>query len=439
MQEAIKHDDPAVEPDLATRLESCLRKPNKSSLVWQADAAKLVSLAYITALDMATSDLENLRLLALCQWAKKVGVVETRKKVIQATRFRTMTPPQLGALRSTELTNAALELFANLRASWCKDYISNALVSPTIDKKGLSLLLSWAQKTAMSATELIETVLVKSRDSSGDEKRSIHLVKDVLQKITFIHSLSAESAASDFVAAVQLTSAKLKGCQSKKIGLALMSLVKALPQKVREAHPTVVIQGSFVLAIKAMQDELLETTHKKAVLELAAQQLAPTLSALGDLCRIGGADAVSYSKLLLPLFKKAFVHFDKSLEDAIRKNASLQPMKDSSVDREEVHLEDTAISLYARLLPTWLDYYTSQNDPGQLSVFNADLLSAAKLNGVEFLGTVGELLTYDPVAHRLEGGVASATSLVCVVRPAVIFKRPNNSYRIVLPAIVSLT
>jgi hypothetical protein len=183
----------------------------------------------------------------------------------------------------------------------------------------------------------------------------------------------------------------------------------------------------------------LETTHKKAVLEIAAQQLAPTLSALGDLCRIGGADAVSYSKLLLPSAKKAYPNFEKSFDEASRRNASLQPIKEAESDQREVRLEDSAISLYARLLPTWLDFYGSQKDTTQLSLFNADLLSAAKLNGVEFLGTPGEVLPFDPVAHRLEAGQASSASSVHIVRPAVIFKRANNSYRIVLPAIVSLT
>ena len=439
MQEEIKRDEPVVEPDLATRLETVLRKPNKSSVVWQADASKLVSLTYITALDSATSDFEYLRSLALCQWAKKVGVLEAKKKVIQATRFRSTTPPTLGQLGSAELSTAALELLSSLRASWCKDYISNELLSPSVDKKGVGLLLNWAQKTAETATELIETVLVNGFDSNSNEKRAISLVKDVVQKIAFTYTFSADSASSDFSAAVQLTSEKIKGCESKKIGLALVSLLVALVQKVRLAHPTVVIQGSFVLALRGMQDQLLETTHKKAVSEIAAQQLAPTLSVVADLCHIGGIDGVSYSKLLLPSLKKAYPYFEKSFDEACRRNAFLQPIKEAVSAQEEVHLEDSAISLYARLLPTWLDFYGSQNDPSQLSLFNADLLSAARLNGIEFLGTPGDVLPFDPVAHRVEVGQASTASSVRIVRPAVIFKRANNSYRIVLPAIVSLT
>ena len=216
-------------------------------------------------------------------------------------------------------------------------------------------------------------------------------------------------------------------------------LLQVLVQKVREAHPTVVIQGAFVLAIQVIQNQLLETAHKKSVSEIATQQLAPTMSALADLCQIGGTDAVNYSKLLLPSFKKAFMNFEKSFDEACRKNTALLSIKEAATGHEETHLEDTATSVYARLLPTWLDFYKSQGEPGQLSGFNADLLSAAKLNGIEFLGTVGEVLTFDPVAHRLEGGVAFPASRVSIVRPAVIFKRANSSYRIVLPAIVSLT
>ena len=439
MQEDITYVDPADEKDLAGRLEDVLRRPRKSSADWQAEASKLASLAHIRALKGDTSDFEYLRLLALCRWAQKAGVAEAKKKNIQTIRFRTDVPPPLGLIGGVELTTACLELFANLRASWCKDYISNELLSPSIDKKSLGILLTWAEKISLSAAELIDTVLVKRLNSNLDEKRTILLIRDVGQKINFVHYFSAEASASDFLSAVQVISEKIKSCQSKKLASALMMLLQVLVQKVREAHPTVVIQGAFVLAIQAIQNQLLETAHKKAVSEIAAQQLAPTMSALADLCQIGGTDAVNYSKLLLPSFKKAFMNFEKSFDEACRKNTALLSIKEAATGHEETHLEDTATSVYARLLPTWLDFYKSQGEPGQLSGFNADLLSAAKLNGIEFLGTVGEVLTFDPVAHRLEGGVAFPASRVSIVRPAVIFKRANSSYRIVLPAIVSLT
>ena len=439
MQEDIPYVDPADEKDLAGRLEDALRRPRKSSADWQAEASKLASLAHIRALKGDTSDFEYLRLLALCRWAQKAGVAEAKKKNIQTIRFRTDVPPPLGLIGGAELTTASLELFANLRASWCKDYISNELLSSSIDKKGLSLLLTWAEKISLSATELIDTVLVKRLDSNLDEKRTVLLIKDVSQKICFVHHFSVGASASDFLSAVQVISEKIKSCQSKKLASALVMLLQVLVQKVREAHPTVVIQGAFVLAIQAIQNQLFETAHKRAVSEIAAQQLAPTMSALADLCQIGGMDAVNYSKLLLPSFKKAFMNFEKSFDEACRKNTALLPIKEAATGHEETHLEDTATSVYARLLPTWLDFYTSQVEPSQLSGFNADLLSAAKLNGIEFLGTVGEVLTFDPVAHRLEGGVAFPASRVSIVRPAVIFKRANSSYRIVLPAIVSLT
>jgi hypothetical protein len=439
MQEDITYIDPADEKDLAGTLEDVLRRPRKSSADWQAEASKLASLAHIRALNSDTPDFEYLKLLALCRWAQKVGVVEAKKKNIQTIRFRTDVPPPLGLIGGVELTTASLELFVNLRASWCKDYISNELLGSSVDKKGLSLLLTWAEKISLSATGLIDTVLVKRLDSNLDEKRTILLIKDVSQKICFVHYFSSEASASDFLSAVQVITEKIKSCQSKKLASALVMLLQVLVQKVREAHPTVVIQGAFVLAIQAIQNQLLETAHKKAVSEIATQQIAPTMSALADLCQIGGIDAVNYSKLLLPSFKKAFMNFEKSFDEACRKNTALLPIKEAATGHEETHLEDTATSLYARLLPAWLDFYKSQKDPDQLSGFNADLLSAAKLNGIELLGTAGEVLTFDPVAHRLEGGETSHASRVSIVRPAVIFKRANSSYRIVLPAIVSLT
>lgn len=438
MQEDIRQANPAIEQSLTGRLEDVLRKPQKASSDWQTEASKLVSLAHINALDSTTADVEYLRLLALCQWAKKVGVADAKKKNIQAVRFRTAEPPQLGSLESTELIVAALELFANLRANWCNDYISNELVNPKIDKKGLGLMLSWAQKTAKSETEFIEIVLPKSIGSNLEENQIIILVKGIAHRVNFLKSTSANAAASDFSTAAQLICYRLKSCDSRKISTALEGLLLTLLQNIRLTHPSVVIHGEFLVAIQSIQDQLSETLHKKVVAKIATHQLAPTLSMLADFSEIGGIDSVSYLRLLLPSFRKAYANFDKSFADVCKENPALQSVKESPEHQEGVHLEDSAAALYARLLPSWIDYYKSQNEPEQLAVVNSDLLSAAKLNGIEFFGAAGEIVNFDPVTHRIKSGEPSTSSRVFIERPAVIFRRTNSSYRILLPAIVSL-
>ena len=67
---------------------------------------------------------------------------------------------------------------------------------------------------------------------------------------------------------------------------------------------------------------------------------------------------------------------------------------------------------------------------------HTDLIAGAKLNGIEFLGVTGDSVSFDPVIHKLNKIDQTPSTNVCIVRPAIIFRRTNGTYRIILPAIV---
>lgn len=437
MQESSAQIKPSMETSVTLDLETLLQSPKKKSNDWQAEVARLTAVEHNKTLSTDTSDFEYMRSLALCRWAQTAGVIEARKKNIQPTRFRTTTPPSLDLLGNPQLVNAALDLMAGLRGDWCKDYIAAQLQNQLLDKKGLTRLLEWAEKTSRSAAELLETVLLNSIASKANEKKALMLIKDVGSKLSFAQNLSAETAALNFLVAVRFINQLFAEGQSKKIGLVLTSLLKTSVQKVQATHPTVVIHGPFVIAIQSIRKQLEETAYKKSAQTIASQQIAPTLTVLADLCSIGGQDGVSYARLLLPSLRNTYQNFDKQLDDAARTNTLLRQLKDTDLNHGENSLEDSATSIYARLLPSWHDYYTCHQDRNDLSLLNATLLEAAKLNGIEFLGIVGEVLPFDPVVHRLQKVELTATGNVYILRPGVIFRRTNNTYRIVLPAIVS--
>jgi hypothetical protein len=148
---------------------------------------------------------------------------------------------------------------------------------------------------------------------------------------------------------------------------------------------------------------------------------------------------MQYGKMLIPALQKAYPNFNKDLADFAKTSPILLKLKDKHNSNNEINLEDSATSIYARLLPSWNDFYTSQADQGAFSMINADLEAAAKLNGVEFLGGTGEVVAFDPVSQRLQNESGSVPTNVRIVRPAVIFRRANGTYRIILPAIVDFS
>ena len=436
MQDSTTHLTSQNQVDLAEDLEELLLVPKNKSSDWQIATAKLTALAHTKTLATDTDDFEYLRLIALCRWAQKVGVTDAKKKNLQATRYRTTTPPPLESLGRNELISAALDLMVSLRGNWCKEYIAVQLLNDKLDKKSLISLLHWAEKITDSSAELFELVVGTFIGSKANEKLSLLVIKDVTARVKFSSNISTEKAADDFLKIVQFVNKYLVLGLQKKIGSALINSLKTALSEVRIAHPSVLIRGPFFLAMQSIHEELSKTSYKKYALGITSQQLAPTLSLLADLCLTGGKDGVIYAKLVLPSIRNSYINFEKFFNESARTHAALQHLKEDSLIDGELNLEDTAISIYARLLPAWNDFFSSQSEPGKLALLNSNLLEAAKLNGVEFMGNSGEILPFDPVAHKYDKEGQSKTPNVRVLRPAVIFRRTNGSYRIILPAIV---
>jgi len=422
---------------LMLELEILLQKPQKKSDVWQSDSARLAALVHNMTLVSETSDNDYLKGLALCRWAQTTGVVAAKKKNIQATRFRSKCPPSLCSLGKVELFNAALDLMSNLRSDWCKEYISEQIQSQYLDKKGLAHLSKWAEKTANSPKVLLEMMLHEVNSSLGSEKTVLALIKEASNKLNYAHCHTAEVAAAQLHQAVAFILQHTTTAKSKKIGSALLGLLQTAFSKARATHPTVVIHSPFVMAIHATLEQFDKTNFRKTAQAIASQQIAPTFSVITEICSSGGHDGISYSRLLFPSLIKTYPNFEKLLVEATRANQLLSLMRIPPDSSEESNLEDTATSVYARLLPTWHDFYVANPARSELDFLNINLLEAAKLNGIEMLGVEGDVVVFDAIIHRMKDENLAPKNNVQILKPSVIFRRANGTYRVVLPAIVT--
>ena len=191
MQDSTTHLTSQNQVDLAEDLEELLLVPKNKSSDWQTATAKLTALAHTKTLATDTDDFEYLRLIALCRWAQKVGVTDAKKKNLQATRYRTTTPPPLESLGRNELISAALDLMVSLRGNWCKEYIAVQLLNDKLDKKSLISLLHWAEKITDSSAELFELVVGTFIGSKANEKLSLLVIKDVTARVKFSSNISS--------------------------------------------------------------------------------------------------------------------------------------------------------------------------------------------------------------------------------------------------------
>jgi hypothetical protein len=377
-----------------------------------------------------------LRSLALCRWSQLSGVKDAKKKSLQVTRYRTQVPPALDVLKNPQLINAALDLMLNLRGHWCLDYITGQISLVSIDKKGISLLVTWAQKASQSPLEFLETFLKNYSCLEMNENRLLLLIKEIISKLVFAQNMSSEDVSIKTLEAVEFMIKQISDAKSEKLRAEFSNLLKKIIDSAISSSPTVVIHGYFLQSLYLISQV---QQLKKISQVISSKQIASTLKVLEDLCTFGGKDGISYFNLLTPALKNAYPNFDKCLADFSRTSPILLNLKNNQNSSNEINLEDTATSIYARLLPSWNDFYRDQSDRVTLSLINSDLEAASRLNGIEFLGTEGELVPYDPVSHRLRNESGSVPIKVRIIRPAIIFRRANGTFRIIIPAIVDLS
>jgi predicted RNA methylase len=73
----------------------------------------------------------------------------------------------------------------------------------------------------------------------------------------------------------------------------------------------------------------------------------------------------------------------------------------------------------------------------RLVFLNINLIEAAKLNGIEMLGKDGDVVPFDAIIHRMIDENLVPKNNVQILKPSVIFRRANGTYRVILPAIVT--
>jgi hypothetical protein len=426
-----------INPNESHDLAHLLLHPKKSSSAWQADAGRLTGLAHLKTLAPETSDLEYLAALALCKWAEACGVADAKKKSVQAVRFRTKEPPPLKDLPRREMVRHALILLSELRGEWCRSYATALVVDDQLDKDDIKVLGKWAARVSKNITGLLEILITPRLTNSSESKRTeawLKLVEKLIDQLTWP---SAQAAANDCgIALSQIAEFISAGACGKSLEKQFWTISQRICERAYKEHPFTLIETDLIMGISALAAKTSATEKIKDFKKYFSGFIGPTISCLAVLGDRGGRDGEAYCRALLPVLVSSYPDFGKQLADGATRSKVLAAVQKSSSEEGNASLEDAAVSIYARLLPSWYDFYSNYPEADKLSVMNANLLEAAAINCVEFMGEAGAVENFDPIAHRIKGDPPMSVQKVRLIRPAIIFKRGNGSYRVVLPAIV---
>jgi hypothetical protein len=413
-----------------------LSTPTKGSDVWQEQTARLVGKAHVRTLASSSDDLTYLRDIALLGWAQYVGVIAAKKKVVTLQRFRSHVPPPVSALDGPELRYQALRMLSAMRADWCLPYVAQAIITEPAEKRVADTLCSWALINCETFAQFLDVVVRPLSNLSTNDERIEAYSKTVKAQSSKPSWDSTRAAAKDFADCLQLVGdvALLPGV-TKEVQDALWPTIEDLEKNARRQHPLLIVEPAFIAAVALVATKLERTQLRKKVDGFRANLCKATVSCLNFLADRHGAIEVERIVPLVPHLKVAYPDFAKVIARMSKQVPALAGLLEDALPGKGVSLEDAAASIYSRLLPNWHAFLFSYSKKEELIGINSSLLEAAGMNGVEFLGQADDLQQFDPILHTLQNGDLLPGSPVRLIRPAIIFRRLDASYRVITPAL----
>ena len=198
------------------------------------------------------------------------------------------------------------------------------------------------------------------------------------------------------------------------------------------------MEGDFLITLQHIFNNLDVPKFKKIFQDLQFKLSELTSACILGLVQRGGSQEIQNLKPLLPVLGNLYKNFNRRLDELSRVEPLLKDLFSQVVSVNLQVTEDGAASVYSRLLPDWHSFSVAHLDSSDVAVLNSMLLQAAALNGIEWLGETREVCLYDPKLHQIISGEPPIGKQVKIVRPAIIYKRGAQSYRIVLRGIVEL-
>ena len=199
--------------------------------------------------------------------------------------------------------------------------------------------------------------------------------------------------------------------------------------------PALLLQPAMLSATAQLGNAM--RALKKPMPACVAAATVTTLFLISDSVKRFGVSAVRQFQPLLPLWSLAYPDFQKQLKLAAAALPSLNELTSTEGERADVRGQTyEAEAAFASLLPAWEAFVANLPDPGSAASLTSMMQRAAGSVNVEMLGTVGEVVDYDPLSHHLADAGVNMPRLVRVARAGVAARRQDGSVRTLVRVLV---
>lgn len=426
----------AMPVSIADLLRTQLDTPKPKDESWQDEAGRAVSLLAVGFLK-DTNDESALRSVALLGLAQSLGVKEARKRTLKLSRWAEAAPPPLTSLMAKDEQQAAAAALSKLKTSWALHYIDQQLHDLSLEVELIPELLKWAKTASPDWATFVFETYAGAIKNCGDSARLSAMLKDASKLLRSPDALPVEQVAeplSAILRAIVGAASNLK--EDEKASLALLYSGYAVYEHSWKSRPALLFTPVLLNAL-AQLTAVMKILQKQLPGNIDEAMLA-TLSVVSDSIRRFGTDAVRQYRPMVSMWAAAYSEVTEKIKLAVVLDPALAGLLfDEAEPKTGADQSYLAEAAFASLLPAWDAFVSGLADPDQAASLSLMLNRAASTVNVERQGTVGETVSYDPLAHHLGTPVDPPPLKVKVLRSGVLARRVDGSQRTLVQTLVT--
>jgi hypothetical protein len=425
--------------ELISRLREILSVKKNISIEKQDEAGRLVALSAIQFQNENSNEIA-FDLMALIYLAKIKGVKEAKKRTVNLSRWLETEPPFIGKLKDSNERIAAIKGLSSVEFPWAINYIQSNFLNHTMEEDLATAFVMWGKSSSKDLADFIIDIYVPLLTSIKDAKLFVKFLKESPKffiPYTSSHSHELAIAINKLSIAI-IESLRNFQINKKEVILINQAAVTCLTECWQYAPP-LLLQPNFVNAYKNVTSSL--NKYKKIPTASFNKIESATINLIIEKIPTCGDLALKQLLTMRKQWEETYPNFQKLTKILSKKNTILNCFLENNVKSAQDHSIDPikSDSVFSALLPAWDRYKQELNENEKEAVETLTVLinKAANNANIESFGERGQLVYYDPLSHNLNSDVSHPPLMVRIIRPGVLFRRPDQSIRVLIQAFTS--
>ena len=419
-----------------SRLKVLLDSPDKKSEKWQEDAARQVALVAVSLISKDTTDIDYITGLLIIQKSQTAGIKAAEKIVINISRYKDKSPPELSQILNEEDIKIIYSLLNKIKAEWCRNYICKSFLGIVNVKELTPILIKWLALNEKSAGDFFNSIF-KILTSGDGIRYANSVLKESSKHFRRWESISAKGLAVDyreFVKQILQLTSFFKN--DKKIINEIFIILQKYTEVTVSECPEILTEPNFISAVRDFRKtagEFKLEAKWNSFTEKYSKVVASTM--LSHIQQYGDA-AIDYWRPRVKFLFEAYLKLERYLGMQLTHYPALEGLFNAPRVASDSNLIYKLEHEFASLLPLWRNYTESMVEPEKIESLNNLIMKVASTVGVEHFGIVGAVVDYDPVEHNLCTEAKLPVISVTIIRPGVRVARKDGVIKIIYPAMV---